>query len=196
MYRRSAMMLVAASVISSYFGVSTSAAELKVGEQAPTFKAVGIDGKEYSLEKAKGTKATVVVFTCNNCPVAVAYEDRFIDFQKKHADSEEVKFIAINVNSAEDIEAMKERAEEKGINYPYVYDGSGESALAYGAKVTPHVFVLNGEGALAYQGSFDDKQNDPSKPHVENAVKALLEGKTPEVQSTRAFGCGIRVKKK
>lgn len=196
MYRRSLMVLVLAGFVAGYCGISASAADLEIGAKAPGFKATGVDGKEYSLEKNKGAKATVVVFTCNNCPVAVAYEDRFIDFQKKYQDSKDVKFIAINVNQSENLDAMKERAEEKGINYPYAYDASAESAIAYGAKVTPHVFVLDGDGALAYQGSFDDKQSKPTKPHVENAVNALLEGKTPEVQSTRAFGCGIGIKKK
>ena len=90
---------------------------------------------------------------------------------------------------------MKQRVEEKGINYPYVYDKSGDSARAFGARVTPHIFVLDGEGKLAYQGSFDDKQDGPTKAHVENAVKALMQGKQPEVKSTRPFGCGIKPNK-
>ena len=196
MLRRGAIMLAVAGLLTSYFGSSVVAEDLKIGDKGPAFKAVGIDGKEYTLDGSKGKKATVLVFTCNNCPVAIAYEDRFIDFQKKHADSPDVKFIAINVNRSEDLDAMKERAEEKGINYTYAYDASGDSARAYGARVTPHVFVLDAEGSLAYQGSFDDKQNNPSKPHVESAVQALVEGKMPEVQSTRAFGCGIKPAKK
>jgi peroxiredoxin len=170
------------------------AADLEIGAKAPDFKAKGVDGKEISLAQAKGAKATVIAFTCNRCPVAIAYEDRFIDFQKKYA-GKDVKFIAINVNSSEDLQAMKQRVEEKGINYPYAYDQSGDSARAFGARVTPHVFVLDGEGKLAYQGSFDDKQDGPTKAHVENAVKALMEGKQPEVKSTRPFGCGIRPNK-
>ena len=196
MYRRGAIMLVVAGLLTSFLGSGATAEDLKIGDKGPAFKAVGIDGKDYSLDKSQGKKATVVVFTCNNCPVAIAYEDRFIAFQKKHADSQDVKFIAINVNRSEDLEAMKQRAEEKGINYAYAYDASGDSARAYGARVTPHVFILDGEGALAYQGSFDDKQNNPSKLHVENAVEALVAGKKPEVQSTRAFGCGISPAKK
>lgn len=178
----------------TFLGGNTSAAELEIGAKAPEFKAKGVDGKEISLAEAKGAKATVIAFTCNRCPVAIAYEDRFIDFQKKYA-GKDVKFIAINVNSSEDIDAMKQRVEEKGINYPYVYDKLGDSARAFGARVTPHIFVLDGEGKLAYQGSFDDKQDGPTKAHVENAVKALMQGKQPEVKSTRPFGCGIKPNK-
>jgi hypothetical protein len=108
-----------------------------------------------------------------------------------------VKFIAINANKAnpaESIENMKTRAEEKGFNFPYVYDASGESASAYGAKVTPHIYVLDGERAVAYVGSFDDKQNNASKHYVADAVDAILAGKKVEVTNTKAFGCGIRNK--
>ena len=173
---------------------SSQAAELEFGASAPNFTAEGVDGKEYSLAKNKGAKATVIAFTCNRCPVAIAYEDRFIEFSKKY-EGKDVQFIAINVNSSENVEAMKQRAEEKGFNFPYAYDKSGDSARAYGARVTPHVFVLDADGKLAYQGAFDDKQNGPTTPHVENAVKALLQGKQPEVKNTKAFGCGIKPNK-
>ena len=169
---------------------ASSALAVDVGEKAPDFKAKGVDGKEYSLDSFKDSKAIVVCFTCNRCPVAVAYEDRFIDFAKKY-EEKGVKFVALNVNQGENVDAMKERAEEKGFNFPYVYDASGDSARAYGAKVTPHVFVLNEKREVVYIGSFDDKQNDPSKPLVEAAVDASLKGEKPEVTKNQAFGCGI-----
>ncbi|MHB0957270.1 MAG: thioredoxin family protein [Pirellulaceae bacterium] len=169
------------------------AESLKVGDKAPNFKAETVDGKVISLEDAKGAKALVVSFTCNECPVAVAYEDRFIEFAKKYADKD-VKFFAINVNSTEDLEAMKKRAEEKGFQYPYAYDASGKSAEAYGARVTPHLFVIDAEGVVAYIGSFDDNMNhDKATKHfVVDAVEALLEGKKPETTETKAFGCTIK----
>jgi len=192
-FRRTVLMLTVAAAATWQFP-SAGAADLETGAKGPEFTAKGIDGKEYTLDNAKGAKATVIVFTCTKCPVAIAYEDRFIDFRKKFGEKE-VAFFAINVNASEDLEAMKQRAEEKGFNFPFVYDESGDSARAYGARVTPHVFVLNGEGAVAYQGAFDDKQNGPKTNHVENAVKALLAGEKPEVQSTKPFGCGIKPKR-
>jgi peroxiredoxin len=176
-------------------GSTSIAEEIEIGAKAPDFKATGVDGKTYSLERTKGAKAVVLAFTCNKCPVAVAYEDRFIELQKKHG-GKEVQFIAINVNTTEDLKAMKERAEEKGLNYPYAYDESGDSARAYGARVTPHIFVIDKDGKVAYRGSFDDDQRDPKKPYVENAIKALLAGEKPEVATTKAFGCGVRPAKK
>src|SRR4029450_6236831 len=103
-------------------------------------------------------------------PAAVAYEDRFIEFQKKYA-GKGVKFIAVNANKkTEDIPVMKTRVEEKGINYPYVFDKSGESATAYGAGVPPHIFVLDKARKVSYVGSFDDKQTSPTKHYVNDAV--------------------------
>lgn len=194
MLRRGFAMLCVAAMAAVACG-NLGAAEIEVGAKAPEFKATGVDGKEYSLSSAsKDAKAVVVCFTCNNCPMAVAYEDRFIDFAKNYADKG-VKFIAINVNSSEDLEKMKVRNEEKGFNYPYAFDKTGDSARAFGARVTPHLFVIDGDGKVAYRGSFDDKNQNPSKHYVADAVDAVLAGKSPEVATTSAFGCGIRPNK-
>jgi peroxiredoxin len=168
------------------------AAELEIGAKAPSFSALpGVDGKECSLDGMKDAKAIVVCFTCNKCPVAVAYEDRFVEFQKKYGEKG-VKFVAINANkNSEDLAVMKTRAEEKGFNFPYVYDASGKLATEYGARVTPHVFVLDGERKVAYVGAFDDSQTKPTKSYVADAVDAILAGKKVETTNTKAFGCPI-----
>jgi peroxiredoxin len=171
------------------------AAGVEVGGKAPDFKGLpGVDGKEVSLDGLKDAKVVVVCFTCNVCPMSVAYEDRFVEFQKKYADKG-VKLIAINANKSnpqESLANMKARAEEKGFNFPYVYDASGKSAGDYGAKVTPHLFVLDGQRNVAYIGSFDDKREGATKHYVADAVDAILAGKKVEVSANKAFGCGIR----
>lgn len=171
------------------------AAELEIGAKAPEFKALpGTDGKQYTLADMKDAKIVVVCFTCNACPVAVAYEDRFVEFNKKYA-GKGVKFVAINANKAtEDLTKMKARAEEKGFNFPYTFDASGDLATQYGARVTPHIYVLDQNRTVAYVGSFDDKQEGPTKNYVADAVDALLAGKKVEVTNTKAFGCGIQNK--
>ena len=190
MYRTALMWTVAVMV--SYG--SLFAAEIEVGAKAPDFTAIGTDGKEYSFASVKDAKLLVLSFTCNNCPVAKAYEDRFIEFTKKY-EPKGVKFIAINANNqSEGLEQMKKRAQEKDFNFPYVFDASGDSARAYGARVTPHLFIVK-DGKIAYRGAFDDKQRNSKKSYVADAVDALLAGKTPEVTSTKAFGCGIKIKK-
>jgi len=168
-------------------------AELEIGAKAPEFKNLpGVDGKSYSLGDMKDAKAVVVCFTCNICPVAVAYEDRFVEFTKKYADKG-VKFVAINANrKTEDISAMKTRAEEKGFNFPYTFDASGKLATEYGARVTPTLYVLDNNRNLVYVGSFDDKQTGPTKNYVEDAVKAVLAGKKVEFTNSKAFGCGVQ----
>ena len=186
-------MILALSVLA--LAAPAFAAELEIGAKAPSFSALpGVDGQECSLDAMKDAKAIVVCFTCNKCPVAVAYEDRFVEFQKKYGEKG-VKFIAINSNkNSESLDVMKTRAEEKGFNFPYVFDASGKLATEYGATVTPHIFVLDGARKVAYVGAFDDSQQKPSKHYVADAVDAVLAGKTVAVSKTKAVGCGINNK--
>lgn len=172
------------------------AGDLATGDKAPDIKGLpGVDGKSFNLTDAKDAKVVVVCFTCNICPMSVAYEDRFIEFNKKYA-GKGVSFVAVNVNQGEDVKAMKQRAEEKGFNFPYVYDKSQDSARDYGALVTPHMFVLDKNRTIAYVGSFDNDKDKPTKHFVADAVDALLAGKKVEVTSNKPFGCGIGVKPK
>ncbi|HMP79813.1 MAG TPA: thioredoxin family protein [Pirellulaceae bacterium] len=164
---------------------------LKSGDAAPDFKATATCGTEVSLENFKDAQAVVVIFNCNTCPVAIAYEDRINEFAKSYADKG-VAVVVINNHRSEDLDAMKQRAEEKGFTFPYVYEGSGDSARAYGAKVTPHCFVLCQDRKIAYQGAFDNDQRNPTEHYVADAVNALLEGKTVNVTYKPAFGCSIK----
>jgi peroxiredoxin len=168
---------------------------LRVGDKAPDFTAESVDGKTVTLADTKGSLATVLCFTCNDCPVAIAYEDRFIDFTQKYADKN-VKFIAINVNKNENLEVMRERAEQKKFNFVYAYDQEGDSARSYGARVTPHLFLIDADGHVAYVGAFDDNMaaGRVKERHVESAVDALLAGRQPEVAETKAVGCTIKWK--
>ena len=169
--------------------------KLKVGDKAPAFNALpGIDGKALSLSDVKGD-VLVVCITCNHCPVAVGYEDRLIDFVKKHGKDGKVAFVAINVNNleADKLDKMKQRAQERGFNFPYLYDASQAIATALGAKVTPHFFVFNKERKLVYQGAMDDN-NDANRVktnYLEPAVQAALRGGSPSTTTTTARGCGI-----
>lgn len=179
------------------FGSVASAAEKKklaVGDSAPEFKSLdATSGKKVSLDSYK-QDVLVVAITCNHCPVAVAYEDRMIDFVKKHG-GEKVALVAINVNNteADKLPAMKERAKEKGFNFDYAYDPSQEIGKALGARVTPEFFVFDKNRKLVYTGAFDDSM-DPGEVknnYVEKAVLAVLEG-TEVPKSTKAKGCGVR----
>ena len=167
--------------------------KLQTGSKAPSFTATNLDGKEITLDSFKGSDVLVFVFTCNSCPVARAYEDRLIKFAKKY-EGKRVKLVAINNHRSEDIEAMKKRAEEKDFNFVYAYEGSGKSAKDFGAKVTPHCFVVNKDREIVYQGAFDDSMKEPSNNFVVDAVNATLKGEKPTVEFKKPFGCGIKFK--
>jgi peroxiredoxin len=170
--------------------------KLSIGDTAPDFsKLEGVDGKTYSLDTFQDKDVIVVCITCNHCPVAVAYEDRIISFAKKHAGPDsKVAFIAINVNNldADKLPRMKERAKEKGFNFPYVYDPSQKVGRDLGASVTPEFFVYNKDRKLVYMGALDDSQSNPKVNYLEPAVEAALKGETPKTQETRARGCGVK----
>ncbi|MEK6247223.1 MAG: redoxin domain-containing protein [Planctomycetales bacterium] len=188
MFRRIAVSMI---VVALFVGVQQAKA-LDIGDKAPDFTALGVDDKQHSLADAsKDSNLVVVCFTCNQCPVAVAYEDRFIDFNKKYQDKK-VAFIALNCNNkTEGLDAMKARAKEKDFNFVYAFDKSAKAAKEYGAGVTPELFVVK-DDKIVYHGAFDDSMNEPETSHLVNAVDALLAGKTPEVAETKAFGCGIK----
>lgn len=168
---------------------------LAIGDEAPEWNGLeGVDGKQHSLKDLEDADAVVVVFTCNHCPVAKAYEERLVEFDHDYKDKK-VALVAINVNNmeADKLPAMKERAEEKGFEFAYLYDPSQEIGRKFGATVTPHVFLLDKERKLAYCGAIDDSQNAAkvTKHSLRDAVDAVLAGKTPAEPITKQFGCGI-----
>lgn len=173
--------------------------KVDVGQRAPDWgDLVGIDDQTRSLKGYSDAKVVVLCFTCNHCPVATAYEDRFIRFVNEFKDKG-VAFVAVNVSNLpqDRLPKMRQRAQRKGFNFDYLYDPSQEIGRAYGATVTPHVFVLDQDRRIAYMGAFDNSQ-DPAKVkhhYVRDAVDALLAGRRPEVKESLQFGCGITYEK-
>jgi len=177
----------------------------KVGDPAADFKLKNVDGKLVSLSDFPNAKGFIVVFTCNNCPYAKAYQDRLIAIDKEYK-AKGFPVIAINPNDpavepADSYEAMVTRAREKGYTFPYLFDPKHEVFRLYGATNTPHTFILQKDGkgkqVVKYIGAVDDNYQDASavkKPYIENAVDALLSGKDPEPSSTKAIGCSIKSK--
>ena len=168
---------------------------IKIGDACPSFSSLpGADGKSYGLADLK-KDVVVVVVTCNHCPVAVAYEDRIINFVKKFGDKVDV--IAVNVNLLEQdlLPAMKVRAKDKGFNFAYVIDESQKLGKALGATVTPEFFVLDKARKIVYTGAFDNKQTGPTENYVEPAVEALLSGKQITNAQTKPFGCSVKYEK-
>jgi peroxiredoxin len=176
----------------------------KVGDIATDFSLENIDGKMVSLADYTDAKGFIVIFTCNTCPYAVAYEDRIVALDKKYA-SKGYPVIAImpndtDVKPGDNMEAMKERAKSKGFTFPYLTDKGQKIYPQYGATKTPHVYLLEKTekgNVVKYIGAIDDNYRDASavtEKYVENAVDALLKGDTVKVTETRAIGCSIKVK--
>lgn len=175
---------------------------LEPGDTAPGFNLKNIDGKTVSLKDFPDAKRFVVVFTANTCPYAIAYEDRLIALNDKFA-PQGYPVISINPNdpaasAGDSYGKMQEKAKTKGFTFPYLYDEGQIVTEQYGARVTPHIFLLNKEGSqykVVYTGAIDsDTQNvNPNKTlYVENAITSLEAGKEIEVASTKAIGCTVK----
>lgn len=190
------------SLLLSFFSVVSLWAQsggYRVGDVARDFNLKNVDGKMVSLGKMKKAKGYVVIFTCNHCPFAVAYEDRIIALHNKYA-KKGFPVVAINPNDkdiqpADSYENMQKRAKEKGFPFVYLYDETQEIARAYGATRTPHVYLLDKNLRVRYIGAIDDNHEEPSavkERYLENAIEALLAGKEPTRTETKAIGCTIK----
>jgi peroxiredoxin len=181
--------------------------ELAIGDKAPEFDLPGVDGKRYSLKDFADVKLLLVVFTCNHCPTAQAYESRIIGLHADYKDKG-VALVAISPNDdqalrldelgytdvGDSFEDMKIRAEERGFEFPYLYDGETQTtSLAFGVMATPQVFLFDGERKLRYVGRIDDSDVKNVTSHdARNALDALLAGKPVPVEKTRTFGCSTK----
>lgn len=173
----------------------------QVGDKASDFNLQGIDDKMYSLAGMTDAKGFIVTFTCNTCPYAVMYEDRLIDLQNEFG-PKGYQVVAINPNDpdvkpGDSFESMKVRAEEKGFNFPYLFDLGQKVYPLYGATKTPHVFLLDKELTVRYIGAIDDNAQDAEAVEVRylaNAINALEMDKDPDPAFTKAIGCSIKTK--
>jgi peroxiredoxin len=196
------------SILSILFSVSFVAAinagGYEVGDKASDFKLKNIDGSYVSLSDFKNDKGFILVFTCNGCPYAQAYQDRIVELDNKYK-PKGYPVIAINSNDTDlkpedSLEGMKERAREKGFTFPYLKDQTQEVCKTYGATKTPHVYVLTRaqDGfRVAYIGAIDDNYQDADEVrehYLADAVDALLAGKEPDPKLTMAIGCSIKMK--
>jgi peroxiredoxin len=180
---------------------------LEIGKPAPDFSLPGVDGEEYSLADFADAKLLVVVFTCNHCPTAQAYEERLTKLHKEYRDKG-VALVAISPNDplavrldelgytdvGDSLEDMQLRAKEQGFAFPYLYDGETQQvSREFGVLATPHVFIFDAGRKLRYQGRIDDSDIRTVKSHdARNAIDALLAGEPVSVETTRVFGCSTK----
>lgn len=192
----------------SVFAQQPTYPTLPIGSPAPDFNLPGVDGRRHKLKDFAKAKVLAVIFTCNHCPTAQAYEERIkklvSDYQARG-----VAFVAINPNSPDAVrldelgytdlddtlESMKIRAKDRKFNFPYLDDGPTETvARKFGPVATPHVFIFDGQRKLRYQGRLDDNEREGLvKSHdAHAALDALLAGKEPPATETKVFGCSTK----
>lgn len=173
------------------------AADVAVGDPAPDFALPSVDGKTVSLSDFKG-KRVVLEWINPNCPFSVRHAEK--KTMQAIADRHpEIVFLAINSTSASHKDYLKPEEhkkyqEEKGIRYAVLYDTDGKVGKAYGAKTTPHMYVIDEQGKLAYIGAIDDdpRGGGAKVNYVENALQALAQGKQPDPASTKPYGCSVK----
>lgn len=184
------------------FSLQAQVTSLAPGNTAPDIKLLNVNGKTAGFADFPDAKGFVIVFTCNTCPVAQAYEQRLIELNLQSA-ALGYPVIAINANDpgvspGDSFEKMKERATAKKYAFPYLLDPGQKVTNLYGATKTPHLFLTK-KGAkgllIEYTGAIDDDpegQNASRTPYVLDAIQALNAGKTLSLNSTKAIGCTVK----
>jgi peroxiredoxin len=169
---------------------------IEIGDIAPGFELPDTEGEHHSLEGGGGP--TVVVFTCNHCPYALAWQDRIAAVARDYRERG-VRFLAVNSNDAtrypaDSYERMQQRVREEQWPLPYLHDESQQAARRFGAKVTPDVFVLDSDNRLRYRGAPDQDYGEPSQnaAWLRSALDALLEGRDPDPAETDPVGCSVK----
>jgi len=197
--------------LASLIAVAALSAPLHADDAAPKALAIGaaipmagekmknVDGSAIAVADVKGSKGTLVIFTCNACPWAKAWEDRIVALGNEYK-GKGIGVIAVNANDpgkvAEDgYDQMKTRAKDKNFGFPYVVDATSNLARAYGATRTPEAFLFDAQGRLVYHGTIDDNAQEPDKVstrYLSDALAAVTSGKEIAVKETKAMGCGIK----
>jgi len=177
--------------------LTESQVKLEFGQKAPDFRLQGVDGKEYSLGDFANYEGLLVVFMCNHCPYVKAKIGAVVALHEKFGDK--IAVVGINSNDpaypGEGMEHMKEFAEERNIQFPYVLDDTQETARSYGATCTPDPFLFDKEMKLVFHGKIDDALEPGDEVHeltMENNIQKLLAGEKIEKQFDPSFGCSIK----
>jgi hypothetical protein len=172
-----------------------------VGSRAPSLELPDTEGALHSLADPGRSPASVVVWTCNHCPYALGWHERIVAVARDYA-ARGARFLAVNSNDSERYpadspEAMRARVEAGEFGQiPYLHDSSQASARAWNAQTTPHVYVLDGELTIRYEGAPDGDYSDPSRnaAWLRGALDAVLDGREPEPAATDPVGCSIKWK--
>lgn len=206
--RRDWLKVVGGTLVSAGAALAAEApVPLAIGAPAPDFKLPGVDGRHYRLADFADARVLVLIFTCNHCPTAQAYEERIIKLHQDYA-PRGVRVVAINPNDPQAVrldelgytdlgdsfEDMRLRARDRKFPFPYLDDGATQkTSRAFGVLATPHVFLFDQQRKLRYTGRIDDSEVKTVHVHdTRNAIEAVLAGRPVPVEKTRVFGCSTK----
>ncbi|MBY0406583.1 MAG: redoxin domain-containing protein, partial [Rickettsiales bacterium] len=176
----------------------------EVGKPAPSFSVKDIDGKTVDTQSLLG-KTVVLEWTNPTCPfVKKHYDSHNMQKLQTAATAKDVVWVTINsgslgkVGTLNEDEAKAYKAETKLASTHYVLDTTGTLGRDYGAKTTPHMFVIDKKGSIAYMGAIDSDSSisptaiEKADNYVADALSALSEGRPVQVSSTQSYGCGVK----
>jgi peroxiredoxin len=172
----------------------------RVGERAPALELPDTEGNLHTLPRPGEAPATVVFWTCNHCPYALGWHDRLVQVAQDYS-PRGVRFLAVNSNDAEryprdSLQAMRERVRDEDWPFPYLHDESQAAAREWSAQVTPHLYVLDGDLRIRYEGAPDADHMNPAENAgwLRGALDAVLAGEEPPQSATDPVGCSIKWK--
>jgi peroxiredoxin len=171
---------------------------LRLGDQAPDFALIGVDGCEHTLASYDDAELLVVIQSCNHCPYVIAWEERMVALQDDYA-ARGVRLVAVNSNDVtrsprDSFELMAVRAGERGFTFDYLHDPEQELARALRPERTPEVFLFDRDRRLAYHGAIDDNREETAvqRRFLRDALDAVLDGRSPAIPETPAVGCTVK----
>lgn len=165
-----------------------------IGAPVQNFELTDTDGKSFKLSDAKG-KIVMLHFWSATCPFVARYEERLQAITKDY-EAQGVRVVGIASNSTEKPDQIRKAAAEHGVNYPILIDPGHQIADQFGAVMTPHIYILDKKGNLAYEGSVDDQgwgeANPINKNYARDALDALQKDQPVSTPVTKTFGCSIK----
>lgn len=190
--RKTVSLSLAIAMVAGLAMINSATAEDT--KKAPAFTLTAHDGSTVSLSDFKG-KTVVLEWYCDTCPASKAHHkpsnNTMVDLAAKYADKG-VVWLAINSTGKHSVEHNAKAAAKQGVTYPILDDSAGTVGKAYGARTTPHMFIVAADGTIAYDGAIDNKKDTN---YVDAALTEIVAGKTVTTPKTRPYGCGVKYKK-
>jgi peroxiredoxin len=192
--------LLAATLVAALLTAAPALAAATVGEAAPAFSLQDLDGKRHSLADYRG-KVVVLEWINPNCPVSDrhAKEETMTRLHERHGDVVWLAINSTNPDSRDFVPATEHRewAAKRGIDYTILYDQSGDVGRAYDAKTTPHMYIVDEAGQLAYNGAIDDdppgrREAAERTNYVGTGLVAHKAGRDVAPATTKPYGCNVK----